>query len=211
MRKVRIWIQSGVVLALFASLSCYPSGPSDVTDRDTVMTAFDPAMDFGAVRTWAMPDEVFVTEGSDDNVTDEFDELILDRVAENMAKLGYVREMNPEVNGADAVVIVQKSKRTSTGWVPGVPPGWCGWPGWGFPGWGCYPPFYPWIPVSVTTGSVFVEMYDPNKPTKDSEPELPAVWGAVLNGLASGSTTSAARIRDGIDQAFAQSPYLGRR
>jgi hypothetical protein len=53
-------------------------------------------------------------------------------------------------------------------------------------------------------------MYDPNEGA--AAEELRAVWGALLNGLASGSSgTNASRISQGIDQAFAQSPYLGRR
>ena len=202
----KFFTQLFALVALALLSACYPSGPSDVSERDAVVTAFDSARDFASIWTWAMPDIVFVTEGSDDDVTDEFDDLILERVAANMNQLGYVRESNPQVNGADVVVLVSKSKQTSTGWVPGVPPGWCGWPGWGFPGWGCYPPYYPWIPVSVTTGSVFLEMYDPNQGGE----ELPAIWGALLNGFAGGGA-GATRISQGIDQAFAQSSYLGRR
>jgi hypothetical protein len=203
-------LSAGAALAVGLLASCYPSGPSDVGETDVAVTAFDSTRDFSAIRTWAMPDEVFVTEGSDADVTDQFDDLILDQVAKNMTALGYVRETNPQANGADVVVIVRKSKQTSTGWVGGGSPGWCGWPGWGYPGWGCWPGYYPWIPVSFTTGSVIVEMYDPNEGA--SAEELRGIWGALLNGLASGSSGSnASRISQGIDQAFAQSPYLGRR
>lgn len=206
-KKHTLSVSAALAVGLLSS--CYPSSPSDVTERDVVITAFDSTKDFGAVRTWAMPDEVFVTEGSDSDVTDEFDDLILDEVAKNMAALGYVRETNPRVNGADVVVIVRKSKQTSMGWVGGGSPGWCGWPGWGYPGWGCWPGYYPWFPVTVTTGSVFLEMYDPNQGAASEE--LVGVWGAALNGLASSSGSNAARISQGIDQAFAQSSYLGRR
>ena len=202
----------GSLLPMLLAAGCYPSGPSEVGESDVVVTAFDQNQNFGAIRTWAMPDEVFETEGSDD-VTDAFDGLILSQIEANMTRLGYVRERNPEANGADVVIIARKSRRTTTGWVGGGVPGWCGWPGWGFPGWGCWPGFYPWIPVSVTTGSVFVEMYDPNAAVQlpsSSETQLPAVWGALLNGFASGTASNAARISEGIDQAFRQSPYLGR-
>ena len=198
-----------ILVPLFLIAGCYPSGPSEVGEFDVVVTAFDPNRDFGSIRTWAMPDEVFATEGSDEDVTDAFDDLILSRIEANMERLGYVREQDPIVNGADVVVIARKSRRSATSWVGGGAPGWCGWPGWGFPGWGCYPGFYPWVPVQVSTGSVFVEMYDPNAGA--AADELPAVWGALLNGFVSSNAGSnASRITEGIDNAFGQSPYLGR-
>jgi hypothetical protein len=45
----------------------------------------------------------------------------------------------------------------------------------------------------------------PNTTTK----QLTAIWTASLSGVSDGSTQSALdRINAGIDQAFAQSPYL---
>ena len=201
-------LRAGLTLAVGLLAACHPGEPSSIGETDVAVTAFDKTRDFGAIRTWAMPDEVFVTEGSDSDVTDEFDGLILDQVAKNMTMLGYVRETDPQANGADVVVLVRKSKQTSRGWVGGGAPGYCGWPGWGYPGWGCWPGYYPWASVSFTTGSVIVEMYDPNQGA--SSEELRAIWGALLNGLASRSSGSnASRISQGIDQVFAQSPYLG--
>jgi hypothetical protein len=199
------YVLPGLLLAL-AMWSCYPGGPENIAETDLVFTFYDQSADFGSIRTFFMPDKVFVREGSEETV-DDFDGLILSDVARNMEALGYVRERDPQNNGADSVVIVSKVKSTytSVGWVPGYP--W--YPGWGYPGWGWYGPWYP-VGVSYSTGTVFVEFAnadDVNVP----EQQVVASWSGVINGiLGSSSSATASRVTANIDQAFKQSPYLGR-
>jgi len=89
------------------------------------------------------------------------------------------------------------------------------WPGWGgFSGydgsWGVY---YPWATsaayVSVLdAGSLRIDMLD-TRTANPSTKQLTAIWNASVDGVLSGSLDSIAkRIEKGIDQAFAQSPYL---
>ena len=85
-----------------------------------------------------------------------------------------------------------------------------GWPGWGCcgPGWGWwYPPT-----VSVTnfqTGSVFVEMIDPDEQPPDTDLDALVIeWSAVLNGVLSSSSNTSKRLEDGVNQMFKQSQYL---
>jgi len=82
-------------------------------------------------------------------------------------------------------------------------------PGWGYgPGWGGG---YPYVPVvtSYTTGTLIIDMIDPNNPNT-SEEIIPIIWSAFLNGLVTGSEASIqTRVTNGINQAFDQSPYLG--
>jgi len=194
---------------LFLS-SCYPGGPTSSSERDLVTTIFDQNADFQAKRTYAMPDEVLRKEGSEE-VSDEFDNLILADVARNMAQMGYTREMNTEANGADVVLLVSIATQTNyvawTSWPWWG--GWGGWGGWGWwggwgPGWGVG---YPGVSVSsYEVGSVFIDMYDPNK--RDVENEVvPVIWAAGLNGLVS-SGGDGSRITEGINQAYTQSSYL---
>jgi hypothetical protein len=123
-----------------------------------------------------------------------------------MEALGYVREMDPQNNGADSVVIVSKTKTdiTVVGWVPGYPY----YPGWGYPGWGWYGPWYP-VAGSYSTGTVFIEFAsadDVNVPEK----QVNASWSGVFNGiLGTSASATATRITSAINQAFKQSPYLG--
>lgn len=197
-------------LALLGSVwACYPGGSKDVTESDVVFTFYDNGADFAQIRTYAMPDRVFEREGSEET-SDQFDELILSEVAKQMAALGYVREAHPDVNGADALVVVSKARQTTTsvGWVPGG--GWWPWPGWGWgPGWGWWYP-YP-IVTSFTTGTVFIDMFDPDVVDPNQSVQIPALWTAAMNGLVSSnaSSTTSRIVRD-IEQAYRQSPYLGR-
>jgi hypothetical protein len=196
-------------LLVIVMFSCYPSGPSDVTDTDVVITAYDSQFNFGNIRTYALPNEVFELEGSDD-VNHDYDDIILDEIEKNMNALGYVRENNPLANGADIVVIAAIG-RTDQTWVGGG--GWWGWPGWGYwppygPGWGIW---YPWpTVVTFSTGTLFIQMLDPNDPNQDEE-QIPARWAGALNGVLSSSTAAdVQRIISNIAQMFDQSPYLGR-
>jgi hypothetical protein len=76
--------------------------------------------------------------------------------------------------------------------------------------------YYPWgypVSFSYSVGTVIIEMLDPSAPHEvndgESEVSYPVRWMAVLNGLAELSYENTEdRIIDGIDQAFAQSPYL---
>ena len=211
MKKTNYLKLFGIVatLALLGSVwACYPGGSKDVSESDVVFTFYNSNADFSQIKTYAMPNEVYVREGSED-VSDQFDGLILSEVEKQMNSLGYVREMNPDVNGADALVVVSKARQTTTsvGWVPGG--GWP-WPGWGWgPGWGWWYP-YP-VVTSFTTGTVFIDMFDPNVVDPNQSVQIPALWTAAMNGLASSqaSTTSSRIVRD-IEQAYRQSSYLGR-
>ena len=209
MRRSRtIFIAMALVAAAGLMWSCYPGGPTSAGETDVVATFFDNGANFGAYQTYAMPDEVFIREGSDEDTEVENEDLILNQVVQNMARAGYTRVLDPEQNGADVVVIVSAVQTTNFNyWISwGWWGGWGGWPGFG-PGWGIG---YPWVGVtSYTNGSVFVEMFDPNNANLE-EQLLPAVWAGALNGLLSGSSASEteSRIIRGIDQAFTQSPYL---
>ncbi|NOR14553.1 MAG: DUF4136 domain-containing protein, partial [Candidatus Aminicenantes bacterium] len=199
-----------VTLALLGAVwACYPGGSKNVSESDVIFTFYDKAVDFSKIMTYAMPNQVFEREGSEET-TDEFDALILSEVEKNMSSLGYVREANPDVNGADALVVVSKTRQTTTsvGWVPGG--GWWPWPGWGWgPGYGWWYP-YP-VVTSFTTGTVFIDMFDPEVVNPGASVDIPAIWTAGMNGLVSSnaSTTSSRIVRD-IEQAYRQSSYLGR-
>jgi hypothetical protein len=84
------------------------------------------------------------------------------------------------------------------------------WGYWGgyYGGWGGWYPYYPTgVTYSYSIGTVFILMVDPHKTATDGKP-VPPIWIAGLNGLADKSTNSN-RITKGVDQAFAQSQYLG--
>lgn len=196
-----------LLLAVAIFVSCYPGDELTVSETDTVITLFDKNADFTAKLTYAMPDTVLhlVAEGDKDDISRAYDANILTGIADNMAKLGYTRVTDP--GAADVHVLVAVNVRDYTGYA--YYGGW--WSYW----WGYYPPYWGWYPYypaygvsyDYSIGTVFILMMDPHKTATDDKP-APPIWVAGCNGLADKST-NAKRINSGIDQAFAQSKYLG--
>jgi len=205
---------------LIAASACYPGdGPSNVQDLDVVLTVHDEDVDFGSFSTYAMPDSVVHIVGEDDSNIIElprtYDDLILELAADNMADAGYVREMDPENNGADLILLVGVVGTEKTQYWYG---GGCYWYCWGWwPGWGYYPgygPGYGWgYPpyVGSTTfekGTILFTLIQPG--ASIPEERIPVVWSGAATGVLSEGSDGTARITYGINQMFTQSPYLGR-
>jgi len=204
-----------LIIVMAASLyGCYPGGPEYTSDYSLVVTDYEKDFDFGSKKTYFMPDTVNF-ETNDKDISDEivrgFEELILDEVESNMSARGYVRVDSTAQESPDLFIGIDVFAIDNSGlaWVPGggwwggyYPPGW----GWGWGGW-YYPPYYP-VGYSFKTGTVLINMADPNA-TDDPEDEVKIVWFGALDGLLSSSTaTNQSRVTDGINQAFDQSPYL---
>ncbi len=200
----------GVLSALYI-WSCYPdSGLTSAGDFDLIITQYDPDKDFSTFVTYLIADSIehIVPEGEEDDITREYDDRILARVAKNMSDLNY----QPwDIASADTPDVGIKVYATSTKWQ-----GWSYYPGW-WGGWyGGYPPGWgPWypgymVPYEFTTGSVVIDMFDLKEYLPD-EKVTPTVWGGGINGLLGDSKTNIEyRLDRNIDQCFRQSPYLGR-
>lgn len=201
------------ILALFWN-SCTPEYGMSTEDYDIVATYYDNSFDYGAVRTFAMPDSVIhiVDTSRVDDIGRDYDALILNEVVRNLESRGYTRETDPESNGSDVVVLVYATSADNYYTYPWSP--WWGywgrWPGWGYwppgPGWG---PRYPrfWRVGSYRTGTLVIDMLDPNDADTDAQ-LIPSRWVALQNGLLN-DVNSGERIANNIAQAFNQSPYLG--
>ena len=201
---VFVMLASALVLT-----SCYPDYGLNLSDFDMVLTGYDKSTDFAKLQTYAMPDTVLhpVPEGKTDDLTRDYDELVLSLIAQNMAKYGFTR-ITDTTQTVDAVILVSavKSDWQIYNYYPGY---WWGW----YPG---YPggPWYPWYPgygtsYKFTTGTLFITMVDPENFDPDNN-AVTTLWGALLNGLVDGDTPSGVRqrIQSGINEAFAISPYL---
>ena len=205
---------AGLALVLAA---CYPGEVTNVAQTDLVVTVHDSTTNFGAIRTYAMPDSVvqlFEDSAGSIDLTDEHDSLMLALTVENMTALGYTLEDDPVANGADVIVFLAKIGLENEYYV--YYPGWCSgggwgwWGGWG--GWGgCWGWYYPgWVGSgSYEVGTVIIAMMDPDKrETVGDSLRAAMVWTGALSGILAGSATET-RITSGINQAFTQSPYLG--
>ena len=86
---------------------------------------------------------------------------------------------------------------------------WYSWPYYGgYPGWGGYYP--PYVSgASFQQGTVIWQLHDLRGIDNPQDPEAipPLNWIGALNGALQKSTTEA-NVRNGIKQAFAQSPYI---
>jgi hypothetical protein len=196
-----------ILLGAALFICCYPGDELTVSDTDAVVTVFDKNADFSVENTYAMPDTIIhlVSEGDRDDISRAYDATILSQIASHMATLGYTRVLDPAT--ADVNVLTSVNVRDYTGYA--YYGGWWGyWYGYYPPGWGWYP-YYPGggVTYSYSVGTIFIMMTDPPRTTADGKP-IPPIWIAAVNGLADKSTNSK-RITKGIDQAFAQSQYLG--
>lgn len=202
---------------------CYPAGPEYVEDLDAVYTTFDKEYDFqdpGGPNdtepefTYAMPDKIVVDAKRDDDgdwipeyMPQAIAEEVLAQIETNMTALGWKRLDNigaPYPDGVadeDADVVLTPAAIKSTTYFYSYWYDW--WYGWGGY-WGWYYPPYVTI-SSYTTGSMIMTIADPHveSPINSSQ----AAWVAVANGLFTGAY-DINRVKNGIDQAFEQSPYL---
>ena len=193
-----------MVIVFVAGLSCYPDYGLTTADYDMVLTLYDTNNDFSGYVYYAMPDTIIhpVPDGQTDDLGRDFDSRIIADVVRNMNSLGFQRITDTtQISQTDVIILLSAYKQewVVNGWYPG---GWWGW--------------YPWYPgygysYNYSTGTVFISMidvekYDPNAQINST------VWNAGLNGLTGDTRTgTSTRIRNAINQAFAQSSeYLQR-
>ncbi len=194
------------VLIAFGVTSCYTDYGLSTADYDVVYTKYNKAVNFTQFKTFAMPDSVYhlVGEGEEDNISRQFDALILSTVVRNLEQRGFVRV--DSVNAADAVVVVTVSEDTYSGAIY-YPPYW-GYPGWGWDWYYYYPPY--WGDVTYyeyNTGTIHLQFADIEN--VDGETILYTDWMAIMNGLLSSNVVQTqSRIENAVNQAFSQSPYL---
>lgn len=225
MKRLRNGLVPAAVLAWFsvALFACYPGEITSIAQTDLVVTVHNDSVNFTSFRTYAMPDTIvhLVDSLATDTVElgRQFDSEILQLVASNMADLGYQRMDSTQIDADNLPdVFVTVSAIGSDNWTYYVTYPWWGyWGYWGFwpPLWGPgYGPGYPCCgsvgSVNYQTGTLLVDMYDVQAAANlPEEPTLPIAWVGALNGVLGGSESlTAQRLQDGINQMYAQSPFL---
>jgi len=214
LKKVNQLSICGLIILSF--IGCTPDGADYIDELDIVYTNYDPTFGFTSKNTFALPNEVIKVD--DENAPDDpdyepefidpvYSNAILNSIRSNMRNLGYT-EVDKSV-GPDLIILPSAIQTDQLyfyydwsywGWYyPGYAPGW----GWYYPG------YFPPTVTRIRTGSVFIQMTDPNN--QSASDKIPVVWSGVINGLFEGSITSIGnRIASTIDQAFEQSPYLAK-
>jgi hypothetical protein len=216
-----------IIIAGFSS--CYPIDDLKVEDLDIAATIYDKTYydgptgsvnKFEGMKTFVVVDTIvhIVESGTEDNISRQYDDFVLEQIRLNMLKLGFEEETNP-LNSPDVTITV--SALSSTHEVYTWYPYW----GW-YWGYGGYPYksakadmimatpyyYYPWYPYntyySYQSGSVLMEMVDVSRVNPDVE-KIPVIWAGIVNGVLQASESGVKnRLSTGIDQCFIQSPYL---
>lgn len=197
-----------ILMASFVLFTgCYPDGAENTEDFDIVYSAYDEGYNFQNAGTYSMPEEILIL-GDDEEiefVPDGPAANILEKIDENLQALGWTKIENPEFDNPTApkpdveFLPVSWTTTTISYWGGGY---WCYWDPY-YCGGGWYYP-YP-VVTSYTTGTLLFTMIDYNALNNDGKRK--AVWTGALNGLFQGNYNDG-RINKGIDQVFAQSPYL---
>lgn len=201
---------TGLAMAVGAGLAaCYPERASQPNDYASITTVYDTLFSFGSAVTFYVPDSVVHLGGTDD-ISHVYDSLIVARTAANMVAAGYTRVLDPllaDLTLNPAVAVSENYDYTGGDW--------CDIWGWAYP-WICtgWIPDYPGdvVGYTYTTGTIFIAMADLSGGVPPAVSRPPVVWIAGINGVISGSSSSALAqsIADGIDQAFDQSFYIRR-
>jgi hypothetical protein len=189
---------------VFLLTQCYPAGPEYVEELDLVYTNYDPACNFAAKHTYAIPDKIMkiddgLINGDDpDFIKEPYATQLLDKINQNMTNNGWTKvekDANPDVLLAPVAYELTTTYYYGGGYWDWWYGGWYGW-------------YYPYpVTTSYSTGSLITTMLDPKDLSPDGK--MRAVWGFIINGLLEGTSAQfTERYSKGINQAFTQSPYL---
>ena len=197
-----ITLLPGLVVLLL--MGCYPDQPEFVEEYDVVYTNYSPEYDFNTDYTYSLPDGVLLIDEDRDPsdppefIEDQFGDAILSNLRQNLNAQGWTEVDDPE--DAERVILASAFDTTFIYYYnPGY---WC----WYYPCWGWgYPGYNPGYVTGYQTGTVLVQMTDPNGVQNN---EVPVIWTGTLNGLLQGSDANIiGRIDRNLDQAFDQPPF----
>jgi hypothetical protein len=194
-----------VVLALGLA-GCYPGGPESLGELSTVITVKNPDADFTGLRNYAMIDKVFEIDAGDDSepLDPRYEDTILEEIQAQMEAAGFARVDTSATQDIDVYLQVGAVVREV----------WVYWYDWGYyPGYPGYPGYYPPTVgvASFEQGSIVWQFSDVRELQDPGNEDAKAIlnWVGGINGAVANTTsTNEAGIRNGIRQAFAQSPYI---
>lgn len=182
-------------------------------DDYLVYTDYDAETDFAKFTTFYVPDSVLIIDNSSNKPKFLYgtpaSELIIANYVKGMEQAGYVRTFDKA--NADLGMQVSYVEDTYSFRYYNNYPWWYGYPWyWNFGYWGNWGGWY-WpysITYSYSTGSVLGELVDLTLPESTSK-QLRVVWSSYISGLLNNDgTLNTTEVKQAIEQAFSQSPYL---
>jgi len=188
-------------------------------EQSVVVTARDPAADLASYQSYFIRPEIRVLDEQDGLPTVSNTELLpeaaaaplLNSTEANLSARGYVAASSSE-EAELAVELVYVRSVDSDFYCAN----WGDWAYWGYPGWSYYFP-YPCGTSAWYTGMLVTHVVDlaAARAARAAQPDtLGMLRGVWLSGVYGAEVESASfqisRAAEGIDEAFAQSPYFVR-
>ena len=210
-------ICSYIVIAVgMLAWSCQTEPDSEkLIDQMVVSTNFDPEASFEAYTTYAIPTDTigFISNNSTDTLlispSSSFPRHVLNAIRAELDARGYQRvtkDQDPDL-GVNVVVANDFNVFQDI-----VYPNYYGYPGNYYPGYYGYGSYYsypyPYVNTyAYNTGVLIIELVDLKN--RNSSNEVKVVWDAYLGDLYS-TIDRNAQSAEAIEQAFIQSPYIGK-
>jgi len=190
---------------LAAACDSEPLNPDNIGWVTTLVDSTPPALE--AARTFAVPDTIVALSGG--SLDHAADRAIAADVRRHFLELGWTLRADTLGPKPDVVIVMGVNTRQEVGisyagWFPAY--GWL--PYWGTPA----DPSWVWgapagaIAYTYEVGTLVLTMIDLRAPRQTTK-VVPVLWAAAINGVLTDNPVIP-RVLTGIDQAFAQSPYL---
>lgn len=199
---------------ILLAVACHKEPYVDGDNEYLVYTSPSKNVNFTSYRTFDLADSLLIIGQSSKPVYSQSDNALalIQAVRTNMEKMGYIyTPSNPAADLGIQMTYVIKTERYVQYYND--PYWWLDYPGYWSPGfWGNYTGFYYPYPVTYTysTNSLMIDMVNLTTPQTGDE-ALEVVWSVYIGGPAGSSVTSDVnRMKDAINQAFAQSSYLAK-
>lgn len=205
---------SATVATVVLMPACYGTDYNNVAPNQAgvVITVVDQGPALASARTFALPDTVVEVPVGSNTLNHQSDQQIIANVRAHMVALGWQDVGINPVARPDVVLLVAASTRIQTGvayvdwfgawgylpyWGFGVDGGWI----WGVP--------VGAVPYAFQAGTILISMLD-RRADNATLRRIPLLWAAGMDGVITTTANTTERALAGIDQAFAQSPYLRR-
>jgi hypothetical protein len=199
------------IVSLVVFSGCRPEPETiDLADQLVVATNYDPAANFAAYNTYAIPTDTigFISNSSSDTIIvaseSDFPRPVLQALNQNLSARGYTkvdRNANPDL-GINVIVVNDFDVFQNVVYPDYYYPGnyYSGYYGYG--SW--Y--YYPYVQTyAYNTGVLIVEIVDLKNKTPDNKVKV--VWNSYMGDVYS-TVNLVNQSVDAVHQSFTQSPYL---
>lgn len=200
-------------MMVLLAVSCHREPfPQDGDNEYLVYTSPSKDVTFASYQTFDLADSLLIIGQTDKPVYSQSDAALalIQAVRTNMENYGYIyTPENPDADLGIQLTYIIKTERYVQYYND--PYWWLDYPGyWPSGYWGNWTGFYYPYPVSYTytTNALLTDIVDLTGVEKEGTP-LEVVWTSYIGGPSGSSLqVDVNRMKDAINQAFAQSPYL---